>query len=225
MRILKILYISFSTIIIFLSSVQAATISFLIGNVKFNRGSDWKDAKLGMVLSQGDSIKTGSKSLVIITISQDTIIKTGSDTILKFENLDIKKEEKTLLSLLEGRVFSKIIRKNAQKDFRIATPTLMASVRGTEFFVAYGRETNKSRDIWLCVNEGKVRVDSLITNKSVVVNEGKGIFILGGEEITEPKEYEWTEGLNWNMDPDKGEVINRTQLEDIYTDLLDQDYD
>lgn len=51
------------------------------------------------------------------------------------------------------------------------------------------------------------------------------INIVGGINLSSAQRYPWTRKLNWNMDPTAGEVIDRTDLEQAYSDLLDQDYD
>ena len=102
---------------------------------------------------------------------------------------------------------------------------MVAGVRGTEFFVAYGRTVDIEPDIWLCVNEGSVDVAIVKTGESVIVNEGEGINILAGNMLTTPEFYTWTEDLNWNTDPDSGSVLDDTNLDSAYSDLLDQDYE
>jgi len=57
------------------------------------------------------------------------------------------------------------------------------------------------------------------------VREGEGINILDGVRLTDAQPYDWTRELNWNMDPDRGEVYDDTDLDQAYADLLDQDYD
>jgi len=105
------------------------------------------------------------------------------------------------------------------------TPSMVAGVRGTEFFVAYGRKIEDEYDVWLCVNDGAVEVALPEVGSSAVVEEGEGINILGGNRLTEPEFYPWTEKLNWNMEPEKGDVRDTTDLDEAYADLLDQDYD
>ncbi len=63
------------------------------------------------------------------------------------------------------------------------------------------------------------------TGESTVVPKGEGVNILAGIRVTDPRFYEWTTELNWNFDPDSGEVIDETDLDQAYADLLDQDYD
>jgi len=79
--------------------------------------------------------------------------------------------------------------------------------------------------VWLCVNSGAVEVAIPHTGQTVVVKQGLGINIVGGERITSPKRYPWTRKLNWNIDPGSGTVDDRTSLEQAYSDLLNQDYD
>ena len=62
------------------------------------------------------------------------------------------------------------------------------------------------------------------TDQSLVVRQGEGINIVGGTRLTKPRRYALTRRLNWNSDPDRGEVIDRTDLDQAYSDLLDQDY-
>ena len=102
---------------------------------------------------------------------------------------------------------------------------MIAGVRGTEFFVAYGRTIETEPDIWLCVNEGSVNVSLFKTGDSVIVNKGEGINIISGRKLTEPVFYPWTKDLNWNTNPDAGSVIATTSLDSAYEDLLDQDYE
>ncbi len=80
-------------------------------------------------------------------------------------------------------------------------------------------------DIWLCVNSGTVEVVIPDANQSILVEQGKGINIVGGRKLTAPRSYPWTRKLNWNTDPRSGAVADRTNLDQAYSDLLNQDYD
>ena len=97
-------------------------------------------------------------------------------------------------------------------------------VRGTEFFTAYSQDKKKSDDLWMCVNEGVVEIVTDKSSEKVIVKEGQGVFINKGIKATAPKKYSWTKKLNWNLDPGNGELEN-SAMNDMYQDLLDQDYD
>jgi len=141
------------------------------------------------------------------------------DTIMVME----KSGENTSIDLKRGSLFSKI-HKITSGSFSVRTQAVVAGIRGTEFFMAYGRQIEDSPDIWLCVNEGTVEVAVDGSGESVLVDQGEGISILSGRTFTEPKPYEWTQDLNWNTDPKKGSVVNQVNLDQAYDDLLDQDY-
>jgi hypothetical protein len=107
----------------------------------------------------------------------------------------------------------------------VRTGTAVAGVRGTQFFIAYGRTIDSQPDIWLCVNAGTVEVTLPASGQSVFVKEGLGVNIVGGAKLTVPRSYPWTRKLNWNMDSKNGKVADVTNLDQAYSDLLDQDYD
>jgi len=126
--------------------------------------------------------------------------------------------------LSSGSVFARV-NKQIISGFSVRTETAVMGVRGTEFFVAYGRSIDRHPDVWVCVNTGSVEVAILGTQDTLIVEEGQGINIVGGTNLSSAQRYPWTRKLNWNMDPTAGEVIDRTDLEQAYSDLLDQDYD
>lgn len=196
----------------------AAKATFVLGNVSVQK-SDGAVVKVkkGQLLARGDKITTGGRSLVIITIDNKSKVKMRENSSIALnsitDNIDIY--------LTKGSIFSKVTR----RKFQVSTPTIVAAVRGTEYFVAYGRDTGKGTDLWMCVNEGVVNLASKKAGKSVDVKKGEGVIIMDGVKLTKPKEYAWTKDLNWNTDPDKGNVIDKTSLDKAYNDLLDQDYD
>jgi ferric-dicitrate binding protein FerR (iron transport regulator) len=68
-----------------------------------------------------------------------------------------------------------------KRPFEIRTETTVAGVRGTEFFMSYGRLIEENPDIWLCVNMGVVEVAVEGRDETVSVEAGEGITIPGGE--------------------------------------------
>jgi ferric-dicitrate binding protein FerR (iron transport regulator) len=127
------------------------------------------------------------------------------------------------VGLTRGSLFSRVAKRLTGR-YSVRTDAAVAGVRGTEFFVAYGRRIDELPDVWLCVNEGSVEVSVARTAQTVIVSQGEGINIVGGLKLTPPRRYAWTRRLNWNSDPAKGEVLDRTNLDQAYSDLLDQDY-
>jgi ferric-dicitrate binding protein FerR (iron transport regulator) len=147
-------------------------------------------------------------------------LKLRENTRLSLDSLD---GEGIAVGLTRGSLFSRVTGRLSGR-YSVRTDAAVAGVRGTEFFVAYGRRIDRLPDVWLCVNKGSVEVSIPQTAQTVIVRQGEGINIVGGLKLTAPRRYAWTRRLNWNTDPSKGEVMDRTNLDQAYSDLLDQDY-
>jgi ferric-dicitrate binding protein FerR (iron transport regulator) len=190
------------------------------GDVAWRNGTVTHDATIGDSLGPGDVIVTGARSLAVIDLANGTTLKLKEKTTLAIDSIGAS----TAVTLTAGAVFTTIARKLTGR-FSVNTQTAVAGVRGTEFFVAYGKTIDAKPDVWLCVNSGAVEVTIPDTGQTVVVKQGLGINIVGGAQITSPKRYPWTRKLNWNSDPRSGKVDDATTLDSAYSDLLNQDYD
>ena len=61
------------------------------------------------------------------------------------------------MTLSSGALFTTIAHKLTGR-FSVQAQGAIAGVRGTEFFMAYGRTIDEKPDVWLCVNSGAVEV-------------------------------------------------------------------
>ena len=111
----------------------------------------------------------------------------------------------------------------SKDKFVVKTKNASFGVRGTEFFISYGKD--RAKDAWMCVNEGLVRVSPKDSKESVDVKAGEGVQVKDKKSVSTPKPLAWTSKLNWNLDSSKGQLENKVNIDDAYTDLLDQDYD
>ena len=195
-------------------------ISWMEGDVRVERNGSEQTAEIGLEVFDGDRIVTGADSLAIVDLEDRGTLKLKSETsvVLESTTADVS------VGLFRGGLFSRF-RRGAGGGYQVRTPNTVAAVRGTEFFMAYGKTVDEEPDLWLCVNEGQVEVGLTRSDESVLVNEGEGINILGGARITDPKYFPWTEDLNWNTDPESGSVADSTDLDGAYADLRDFDYD
>lgn len=204
-----------------LFATEAGKITFLIGQVEIDAGKGWQKANLGAVLKETDKIRTGSRGTVLINLKSGATLKmkpdsqivlgqTGSDTTIDVET---------------GAIFSKVTQRTQGQSFRIRAQTMVAAVRGTEFYFAYGKKKKDKADLWLCVNEGQVHVTDSATQSDVTVNAGEGIVIPTDKKIPKPRPYAWTKKLNWNMDASQGNIEDNTDLKGAYKDLLRNNYD
>ena len=189
------------------------------GDVSIRNGAQAHDAVVGEALNPGDVIATGAEALAVIDLSNSTTLKLRPKTTLAIDSIG----DSTTVVLNAGGVFTHVLKKLTGR-FSVRTQTAVAGVRGTEFFIAYGRTVDALPDVWLCVNSGAVDVSLPQAGQSVVVKEGFGINIVAGTKLTTPRNYPWTRRLNWNMDAASGKVADTTDLDEAYSDLLNQDY-
>lgn len=208
----------FILLITFTNIALAATgkINTLRGDVTITTNGKTNTALAGALVNSGDSLKTGLKSFALITMDDGSVFKLGQKT-------DLSIPADNNINLKSGSVFSKISKQKSNQQFKINTPVAVIGVRGTEFFTSYGQSEDKKSDVWTCVNEGSVEVTSTKGKKSVILNPGEGVVVPNGQDVTAPQKYAWTKKLNWNFDPQKGEVESDVQIK--YENLLKEDYD
>ena len=207
-----------------IATVQAVAVDgdvvYTHGRVLVHRNPEVVPAEIGMAVGEGDVIETAGDGVAVISLVDGAEIKLREHTTLALDTVG----RSVSVRLTSGSVFSRVNR-HMLSGFTVKTETAVMGVRGTEFFVAYGRKIDRYRDVWVCVNTGSVEVAVLESRDTLIVEQGKGINILGGTNLTSPQRNPWTRKLNWNMDPGAGTVEDRTDLEQAYSDLLDQDYD
>lgn len=216
--------IAMITALFALTSLQAdaGKLTFVSGKVEVGKGGkNWQKAKLGTVVNEGEAIRTGKDGTVIVSLKSGATLKLKSASYINLSEIG----NATTIDVHGGSVFSKVDKRQAGQTYRIRAQTMVAAVRGTEFYFAYGQKKKAKTDMWLCVNEGQVNVTDSSSSSNVDVNAGEGIVIPAGKPIPKPKAYAWTKKLNWNMDSEKGSVIDKSSLKGAYKDLLKNNYD
>ncbi|MFP4068490.1 MAG: FecR domain-containing protein [Spirochaetaceae bacterium] len=190
------------------------------GTVIVESTGNTQPADIGTSVAAGDVVETGPRATAVIELDRGADLKLREDSRTRIgdEGSDADAE------LERGGLFVRV-RRSMRGGFSANTETVVAGVRGTEFFLAFGRTVEQRPDVWLCVNEGEVQVEVPEHGEAETVRAGEGINILDGVQLTDARPYDWTRKLNWNMDSDRGEVSDDTDLDEAYADLLDQDYD
>ena len=147
----RTIFLGLATLMIVLSAAQgwalAGEFSYVDGDVSLIRLGNEREAAIGMVLMQGDVVRTGSESMAIISVEGQADLKLRENTRLQMDTLG----DNIAATLTQGGVFSRVS-KSLRRRYEIRTDAVVAGVRGTEFFVAYGRTIEELPDVWLCVN-------------------------------------------------------------------------
>jgi hypothetical protein len=200
-----------------------AKLVFASGTVTVESKGAAHAGEAGEALNEGDTVTTGDKGTAVVELADGSRLKLRESGRIVLK-LPAPRSPVTEILLSFGSVFAKVAKQMPGAEFHVRTPSAVAAVRGTQFFTAYGRGHGKTRDLWVCVNEGAVEINTTASDKSVRVPAGKGVLIKNGLDTTKPQAYNWTKTLNWNMDADGGSVEDKTNLDAAYADLLDQDY-
>jgi len=138
-----------------MSEPSIGTVIFFQGRALIN---GQQPATIGATVKHGDTLVTGDNSACEITVRNKNVMRLGANSALVF-NLS---EDDNRLLLIRGRltaVCRKLMTKQAQ--FTVETPTAVAGIRGTSFFI--GVESPDSS--YFCVCNGSVRLnDTTVTS-------------------------------------------------------------
>ena len=125
--------------------------------------------KPGSPLSHQDKIKTGKNGYIALMYLDDkTVVKMlGNSDLTIMGDRSGNKINKSL-DIKYGRVAANV-KPQKGKEFRISTPTSVASVKGTEFTIQSDPSTGDS----FTLIEGLIEVTNSITGESTEVQEGE----------------------------------------------------
>lgn len=188
------------------------------GDAGISGKSGERPAKIGAPVNDGETVHSGKDGMLIVGFPDGSRLKLKADSKMQV-HIDRATAEPTEAELIEGAAFA-LIAKREHRHFQVKTKSAIAGVRGTEFFVS-----NEKNNFWLCVQDGAVDVTPSGKTAPILVKEGLGILVEPGKTPDAPKPYAWTKKLNWNMDPDKGEVDDHTSIHEEYKNLLKYKYD
>jgi hypothetical protein len=161
---------------------KVGLVNFVSGKA-FIIGASGKEvpAKQGMPVDINMKVKTvGAKSLCEIYFN-DNAVKVFGDSTVAVEWLTNNKKtgaDESVLVLNNGRVFTRVKNKLAKDDtFIVKTPTCVAAVRGTEFFVS----ENGNNSHVSCL-DGKVEVrDRAKKGKPAIISDKEEALTVKGK--------------------------------------------
>lgn len=150
MKILKKMLVI--TLIVSLASLgfaeetkRTATIISFEGKVDVQREGDikWIPGKEGMVLNEGDVVRTKENSRAVLELTgiagEEATVEMEENSLLMLTELimdEEKKSHKTFLDLAVGRILIKAKEmRSEESDFEVKTPTSVVGIRGTVFAV------------------------------------------------------------------------------------------
>lgn len=125
--------------------------------------------KPGSPLSNQDKIKTGKNGYIALMYLDDkTVVKMLEDSDLTIMGDRSGNKINKSLDIKYGRVAANV-KPQKGKEFRISTPTSVASVKGTEFAI----QSDPSSGDSFTLIEGLIEVTNSVTGESTQVQEGE----------------------------------------------------
>lgn len=116
------------------SESPVAVVMKVVKDVSMKKeGAEWATAKIGQPLKAGDEVKTGDKSLALIKFTDNSLIRVRENSSLKIYADKVDKSVSKNTYIERGRVGFEVA-KQENEEFKFTTPTMVASIRGTEGF-------------------------------------------------------------------------------------------
>jgi hypothetical protein len=173
------------------SADNTAAVSYLEGSAfKSKDGKDWKPLMNGDFLGANESVKTGVRTRLELTLSDGSKVRFSENALFKVETLLFTDGEREFeIKVLFGKVWSKVKKYKKASKFDVKTSTAVAGIRGTTFRI----DANEDRSSLVKVYEGEVSVNSLPTESQEKGRKAK--YISGPEEVAGPHEVsreEWS---------------------------------
>lgn len=123
--------------------LNQGSVKSIKGDAMFKKAgaNDWQKLDMGTVLSEGDSVKTGSASEVIMELkgakkTAEIVVRESSEFVFKtFQHDEGTEIDETLLDISTGAVLVKAEKLVGTSKFEVKTPTSIVGIRGTTFEV------------------------------------------------------------------------------------------
>jgi hypothetical protein len=127
---------------------------------------DWKEAVKGDPLATGDHVRTAKSSLAIIKFRDRSIVRLREQSELTLDGQLLDGKVTKTIKLSKGG-FGFEFQKQHDEQFRLTSPTSVASIRGTK-----GKLSGAEGFDTLIVTEGLVRLHNNVSNRDTDVAAG-----------------------------------------------------
>ncbi len=163
-----------------------ATIIKKSGTVNVRRSADnsfTTPAEASMGLFKGDALRTDENSYAALIFNSDkSLLKIREDSEIEIQ----EKFAMRTVKVSQGKILTKVT-PGVSTSYRVETPTSVASVKGTEFWII---SSPQHGDRFYGIS-GQVDIINLITGNEVLLEEGNMVISTpGGELVTIPVDPE-----------------------------------
>jgi hypothetical protein len=184
-----------------------------------------REATTKMLIKPKEKISTGKNSLAIIRLMDKSTLKIEQGGMLEILELITSYKTGVMGSsnffLSSGRILVDVVKKySGPPALEIKTSdSISFGVRGTNFLVDID---NKTKTVWCSVGTGEVEAFDHDKDDSELIAKGNSMAVTQGKSLTLPIKFQWAQKINWNTDPQNGElesmpsqIIEDRQIEEI----------
>jgi hypothetical protein len=120
-----------------LTTGNSLEVSYLVGDVKFQRSAKIMPLTMETKLVAGDIVSTGKKSFCTLKYNDGSVVEIRSESKIAVGNENVKGSD--YVSLISGTVHGKFVKmQKGGSGSKVYTPTAVCAIRGTEFTIASG---------------------------------------------------------------------------------------
>lgn len=159
---------------------HAGNISLILPQVQLTRSGQRTEVKPPTPVYWGDVVATGQMARARVTLDDGSVLNVGPQASLTVTKHDASQQQ-TQIDIAYGEVRSKVVHiTKPGGSFQVRTPTGVAGVVGTDFYLAYQNSITR-----LIVYEGKVNFCNL-SGQCVMATAGQMSSIRGSNEAPDP---------------------------------------
>jgi hypothetical protein len=128
------------------SQAQAVgTVASMEAPAEVGRSGNWFPASLGMLIQQGDTLRTGQGGRLRVIFEDDSVVSlaAGSELVVDEAVYEGGRRVRSVMDLLQGKVRA-LVSEYTGSTFELGTPTAVAGVRGTDFIVVYDESAGRT---------------------------------------------------------------------------------
>ncbi|KAB2907659.1 MAG: FecR domain-containing protein [Ignavibacteriales bacterium] len=195
----------------------AAVVTKVVNSAQYKPASgSWTTLKVGQALSTNDMVKTSGKALIVLKFTDNSVLKVRENSQVTISVTKNGKNVSKTVDIGKGTVNASVTKQD-QQDFKVKSPTLVASVRGTEFLFGYDNDTT---NVYLM--EGKLFCEAQLGKKDTYeLQEGMGCTVtsdgtIQAGEMTEKQKQEYNNSTKTNV----RKVILKTPQGDLIIEYL-----
>jgi hypothetical protein len=144
----------------------------LSGTVKFRNSENiiWQELKLDQELASGDRIQTGKDGQLKVEMNNGNVLYLKPDSEIFIEKLwndPVTGKYQSVFETIKAKIKAEVNDRKDLKTFEIRTPTAVAGVRGTVFYVNASKESTE-----VFVERGNVNLRNNISDRDRNIRPG-----------------------------------------------------